>query len=135
MIDPELNYFTMEDLQIQPTKNSPLIDFFTSGKMVLAGSAYAENAKEFFEPVIQWIEDLETEEVDFDLIIDYINTSSAKKLYELLQKLQHNRRIGKKKINWFYQKWDEDNLETGKILSESLPSIEFDFVEYEKDDK
>ena len=112
-----------------------MIDFFASGKLIMAGSAYAENSKEFFDPVIRWIEDLDTEEVDFDLILEYINTSSAKKLYEMLQKLQSNRNIHTKKINWFYQKWDEDSLETGKILSDSLPHITFKFVEYEKDAK
>jgi hypothetical protein len=123
----------MEDLQIRPTKNTPLVDFFTSGKLVMAGSAFAENSKEFFDPIIDWIEELRVEKVDFDLVLEYINTSSAKKLYELLQKLQSNRNIGKSTINWFYQKWDEDSLETGKILSDSLPKIEFKFAEYEKE--
>jgi len=123
----------MEDLQIKPTKNTPLVDFFTSGKLVMAGSAFAENSKEFFDPVIEWIEDLHVEKVDFDLVLEYINTSSAKKLYELLQKLQSNKNIGGSTINWFYQKWDEDSLETGKILSESLPKIEFRYVEFEKE--
>jgi hypothetical protein len=122
----------MEDLQIKPTKNTPLVDFFISGKLVMAGSAFAENSKEFFDPIITWIEELETKSVDFDLILEYINTSSAKKLYELLQKLQSNRKVEQVTINWFFKKWDEDNLETGKILSESLPRITFNYVEYEK---
>ena len=77
----------MKDLQIAPTKTTPLIDFFASGKLIFAGSAYPENAKEFFDPIIDWIIELETEIVDFDLIVEYINTSAAKKLLELLQKL------------------------------------------------
>lgn len=125
----------MEDLQIKPTKNTPLVDFYTSGKLIMAGSAYAENSKEFFDPLIEWIEDLRAEEVDFDLILEYINTSSAKKLYELLQKLRKNYYVPNVKINWFYQKWDEDSLETGKILAESLPEVEFNYVQYEKEQK
>jgi hypothetical protein len=122
----------MNDLQIEPTNNSPLVDFFSSGKLILAGSAYPENAKEFFDPLIRWIEELQVDTVDFDLIIEYINTSAAKKLLELLQKLEANEDIQERKVNWFYQKWDEDNLETGQILSDSLPGIDFHFVEYEK---
>ncbi|MBN1949749.1 MAG: DUF1987 domain-containing protein [Bacteroidales bacterium] len=122
----------MEDLQITPTKNTPLVDFFTSGKLIMAGSAFAENAKEFFDPILDWIDELEVETVDFDLILDYINTASAKKLFELLKMLQNSRRINHVKINWFYQKWDEDSLETGKILAESLTEIKFSLVEYEK---
>lgn len=122
----------MKDLQIAPTNNTPLIDFYTSGKLIFAGSAYPENAKEFFDPIIDWIVELDTEIVDFDLIVEYINTSAAKKLLELLQKLEANSKIKERKVNWFYQQWDEDGLETGQILSDSLPEISFDFIEYEK---
>lgn len=122
----------MNDLQIDPSNNTPLIDFFASGKLILAGSVFPENAKEFFDPIIDWIVELDSNTVDFDLIIEYINTSAAKKLLELLQKLEVNDKINTRKVNWFYQKWDEDSLETGQILSDSLPGISFEFVEYEK---
>lgn len=121
----------MEDLQIQPTKKTPLIDFYTSGKLIIAGSVYPENAKEFFDPIIEWVIDLDTEEVDFDMIVEYMNTSAAKKIWELLKKLQANEKLKNIKLKWFYEEWDDDSLETGKILSESLTNIKFDFVLYE----
>jgi hypothetical protein len=122
----------MDDLHIEPTKNSPLVEFFTSGKLIIAGSVYPENAKEFFDPLIEWIVKLQSNKIDLDLIIEYINTSSAKKLLELLQKLERNLQIESRNVNWFYQKWDSDSLETGQILSESLPKINFKYSEYEK---
>ncbi len=122
----------MEDLQIEPTKNTPLIDFFSSGKLVMAGNAYAENAKEFFDPILAWVENLHVEEVDFDLIIEYINTSSAKKLLELLNKLQSSEHIKSLRVKWFYEEWDEDGLETGQALGDSLHRIHFEYVKYEK---
>ncbi|MGD2035626.1 MAG: SiaC family regulatory phosphoprotein [Bacteroidales bacterium] len=122
----------MEDLQIEPTRNTPLIEFYTSGKLVMAGNAHAENAKEFFDPIIDWIMDLQAEEVDFDLIIEYINTSSAKKLLELLNKLQSSEYVKKLKVKWFYEEWDEDGLETGQALSYSLPGIDFEYIKFEK---
>jgi uncharacterized Fe-S radical SAM superfamily protein PflX len=122
----------MEDLHITQSKNSPLVEFFQNGKLVISGSVFPENAKEFFDPLIEWIVNHQSPNVDLDLIIEYINTSSAKKLLELLQKLERNSQIGKRTVNWFYQKWDTDSLETGQILSESLPNIDFKFTEYEK---
>ena len=56
----------MNDLHINPSKNTPKIDFYTNGNMILSGSVYSENAKEFFDPVIKWIVELEVEEVNFD---------------------------------------------------------------------
>lgn len=122
----------MEDLQIEPTKNTPLIDFYSSGKLVIAGSAHPENAIEFFQPIMDWIMELRAEEVDLDLIIEYINTSSAKKLLELLLKLDSNEFIKNLKVKWFYEEWDEDGLETGQALGYSLPKINFEYVKYEK---
>lgn len=121
----------MQDLQIEPTKQTPLINFFSSGKLIMAGSVYPENAKEFFAPVIDWVIKSKLEEVDFDLIIEYINTAAAKKLLEILLKLIGNEHIKKIQVNWYYQKWDEDGLETGQILESSLPKIKFNYVEYE----
>jgi hypothetical protein len=111
----------MDDLHIEPTKNSPLVEFFTSGKLIIAGSVYPENAKEFFDPLIEWIVKLQSNKIDLDLIIEYINTSS-----------ERNLQIESRNVNWFYQKWDSDSLETGQILSESLPKINFKYSEYEK---
>ena len=122
----------MNDLQIEPTKNTPLVDFYSSGKLVMAGNAYAENAKEFFDPIIEWVMNLQVEEVDLDLIIEYINTSSAKKLLELLHRLESSEYIKKLKVKWFYEEWDEDSLETGMALGDSLPGINFEYVKYEK---
>jgi hypothetical protein len=121
----------MNDLELEPTKNTPLINFFLSGRLIMAGSINAENAREFFDPLIDCIATLESPEVDFDMIIEYINTSSAKKLLALLQRLQSNIQIKTIKVNWFYRKWDEDLLDMGNILDESLKRITFEFIEYE----
>ena len=119
----------MNDLHINPSKNTPKIDFYANGNMILSGSVYSENAKEFFDPVIRWIVELEVEEVNFDLKIDYVNTASAKKLFELLQELARNRHVKKADIKWFYDAGDEDGLETGQILADSIPGLNFKFVE------
>jgi hypothetical protein len=125
----------MEDLHIQPTKNSPLVEFSANGKMVISGSIFPENAREFFDPLIDWVMHLNAETATFDLTIEYINTSSAKKLLELLQKMERNNQIKERNVNWYYEKWDTDSLETGQILAESLTGIRFNQVEYEKKPK
>lgn len=122
----------MADLLIEPTKNSPLIDFSSTGKLVIAGNAQVENAKEFYDPVFDWIVDLRSENVNFDIVLDYINTASAKRLFEILRKLDTNSNIKKLNINWFYEADDTDHLETGQILSESLKKAKFNFTIYEK---
>ncbi len=118
----------MEDILIEPTNKTPLIDFAQTGKLVMAGSAFPENAKEFFDPIIDWIAEVNINEVDFDLVMDYFNTAAAKKLLELLRKLDSNTKIKYVKVNWYYDKEDLDSLESGQILAETLSRVKFNYI-------
>ncbi|MBN2612015.1 MAG: SiaC family regulatory phosphoprotein [Bacteroidales bacterium] len=118
----------MEDLLIEPTNKTPLVDFSQSGKLVLAGNAYPENAKDFFDPLIDWILELRVSEVIFDIVLEYFNTAAAKKLLELLRKLDASSKIEHLRINWFYDKEDKDALESGQILAETLSRAKFNYV-------
>jgi hypothetical protein len=122
----------MEDLLIEPTAKTPLIDFSLSGKLVIAGSSFPENAKEFYDPVIDWTVELRNESIDMDLVLEYMNTASAKKLLELLKKLESNLNIKNLTVNWFYDKDDEDSLEAGQILADTLSRINFTYKQFEK---
>ncbi len=122
----------MEDLILEPTKRTPSVTFINSGKLVLAGSLYSENAAEFFDPLLKWIENLKASTVDFDIIIEYMNTASAKQLLRLLMILRDNKDVTNATINWFYQKDDEETLETGEILNDSLKGINFKFVVFDQ---
>jgi hypothetical protein len=122
----------MEDILIEPTSKTPLIDFSLSGKLVIAGSSFPENAKEFFDPVIEWAGDLQTESINLDVILEYMNTASAKKVLELLRKLEANLKIKNLTVNWYYDKEDEDSLEAGQILADTLSRIRFTYRHFEK---
>jgi len=99
--------------------------------MAITGSIYSENAREYFRPLLEWVVNVEAPEINFDMKIEYINTACAKKLFELLHELDKNTHINTLNIKWFYPLGDEDALETGQILSESLLRLKFKFVEYD----
>jgi hypothetical protein len=61
-----------------------------------------------------------------------MNTASAKKLVELLKKLESNLNIKNLTVNWFYDKDDEDTLEAGQILADTLSRINFTYKQFEK---
>jgi len=122
----------MKDLLIEPTKNTPYVEFNSSGKLIIAGNIHSNNAVEFFEPLIEWIKNLSASKVDLDLILEYINTPSAKKLFELIKKLKTNNSVKEITINWYYQKGDIDHFETGQIFAEAFNGIKFNFVTYER---
>jgi hypothetical protein len=125
----------MENLFIRPSNNTPLIDFSSNGKLLMSGSSFSENADEFFQPVFDWIKKLQVEEVEFKFALDYMNTSSTKKILILLQALELNQNIKIRKVNWNYERGDEDTLETGQFLDEFLTGTTFEFTPFEKKPK
>ncbi len=122
----------MTDLIIEPTQKTPLVEFHSDGKLTLAGNSYPENVRDFYDPVLQWVSELETEAITLDLIMDYTNTASAKILLELLRKFDISKQFKTVNINWFFEEDDEDTLEAGQILDDIMTNSTFNYVEYEK---
>ncbi len=63
----------MKNIIIEPTKDTPYVEFNINGKLVIAGTAKAENANEFFDPLLEWIDNFNSETIDLDLILQQRN--------------------------------------------------------------
>jgi hypothetical protein len=120
----------MEKLVVEATNYLPRIDFSPEGQLVLEGRAIPEDASRFFEPMIRFVDELETEEVTFKINLDYFNTASSKKLLELLKHIDVNDKIQKVRINWHFEEGDEDSVETAEIYEEILDRADFSYIEY-----
>ncbi len=81
----------MDNLVIAKTKSTPGIDFrVEGGQLNIEGSSYPENTRDFFEPVIGWINKFmleETAPLTLNCKIDYLNSSSIKFLSDIFDKL------------------------------------------------
>ncbi len=105
----------MKKLITKPTKCTPEI-FFDPEKGVfnIFGDSYPENAYEFYNPVINWIDNFvkQKNQVDIELSIkiQYFDTSSSKCLSVILEKLEAYYKQGNKvNVNWLYNIDEEDN--------------------------
>ena len=121
----------MENINIEPTEQTLEIHFnFNEEKLIIKGESYPENSLEFFEPLLQWIDDYfaikDSAAVEFE--IDYLNSSSYKSIFDIVTKLgEYNDKMKKIDIKWFYPEDDEDLLETGEDLSEET-SLEITYI-------
>ncbi len=106
------------------------------------GESRPENINHFFDPINKWIEEygpyvfyLESiNESAINIVVnfklEYFNSSTAKKLLDVLEKLSI---ISKKAtkinltINWFYDVEDEDMLDTGQEY-EKLAGLKFNII-------
>lgn len=124
----------MKDLYLSPTTKTPGIEFKANGEFRIAGNSYPENATEFYQPVINWLDKFlrtNTNGISLNVDLKYINTSSIKSILKAIIKI---RTLSKStvKVAWLYEIEDEDMLEAGEDL-QKLSKLEFEFIEKEED--
>ncbi|HBH47564.1 MAG TPA: hypothetical protein DDX98_02940 [Bacteroidales bacterium] len=118
----------MEDLIIHATKISPEVIFQCNGKLKIHGKIITENAVLTFDPIFNWIAGFQGDEVEFDIFLDYMNTSASMQLFILLNKLDLNFNIENIKVNWFYDEDDEEHFETGELFEDRLERVKFNYI-------
>jgi hypothetical protein len=118
----------MDSLQIAGTQNSPSINFTSTGFFKIHGRIITENAVITFKPLFSYVEDFEGNAVEFEIELDYINTSASMQLYALLKVLDQNCGIEEIKVRWLYEVDDEDHLETGEFFEDKLDRVKFEFI-------
>lgn len=119
----------MKHLQINPTINTPLIDFNTNGNLLIKGISTPEDIVEFYEPIFKWINEFKEtkKEINFTMFIEYLNTSSSSTITDLLLLLKSIKEDGVN-VNfiWKYEDDDDDMKEMGEEL-ELITGIKFEF--------
>jgi len=126
----------MEVLSIKGTSQYPevLLDKKT-GKFDFSGNSLPEDAKGFFEPILDWIDGyIESPrlETSISFQMTYYNTPSSKFFFQILKKFEaiHLKKSAIKVI-WKYPEEDIDMRDAGVDLSESI-KIQFQLVPYKE---
>ena len=133
----------MEPLIILATKVTPGIIFDPyNDNFEISGISRPENVREFYFPVINWLIEFEKEvlakkvikfdekhPLNFNLKMNYFNSSSAKFLYDVMSELVRFHKKGHIiRILWYFEKEDEDMKYAGEEMSELL-EVPFQFIE------
>ncbi len=121
----------MRNLKIAATDRSPEVDFdFGKHYLRLVGESYPENVAEFYRPVFQaldvYLAGLGEGACRFDFELIYFNSSSAKAIMMILEKLDRAARGGASvAVNWYYDEQDDTMQELGEEFGEDLESASF----------
>jgi hypothetical protein len=121
----------MDQLFIQATKATPRVEFLPSGELSIDGRSLPEDPHGFYNPLINWIKISTLENINLEIRFEYMNTSSYKQIFTLLNCIKDNIYAKNVKIQWYYEEGDDDGYETGKEF-ESLIRLPFQFHEYEE---
>lgn len=120
----------MERLVRESTTYLPGVNFSPKGTLKMEGRAIPEDASKFFNPLIEYVDQIKVKVVIFDINLEYFNTAASKKILELLKHLDANNKIKTVRINWHFEEGDEDSIDTAEIFEESLMRIDFRYFEY-----
>ena len=124
----------MAPLVINGTEDTPEVVFDPStGKFLISGTSIPENARKFYDQIIEWLDGYMKEPADDTSIsfkLKYFNTASTKYLFDIMVLLKPLS-AGKNTLvyNWFFLSDDEDMYEAGQGFSKMLRHP-FNFVKY-----
>ncbi|MCD4692161.1 MAG: DUF1987 domain-containing protein [Calditrichales bacterium] len=110
----------MSDLfQTVKTEDKPAVNFdIQKNVFEIEGKSLPENSSEFYTPIINWISEYvkkPNKETNFVCKIEYFNSSSARKFYDIFRELEKIVQTGNEvKITWYYD--HEDRLMENKGL-------------------
>jgi hypothetical protein len=121
----------MSNLNIAATDRSPEIDFdFEHNLLRLKGESYPEDVSAFYGPVFaaldEYLAQLGNGSCSFEFELIYFNSSSAKAIMSLLEKLDEAASGGASvTVTWHYDEEDDTMLELGEEFAEDLEHAEF----------
>lgn len=121
----------MQNLTIPATARTPAIEFdFGKNYLKLSGESYPEDVTEFYNPVFSaldaYLSGLVPGSCRFDFELIYLNSSSAKAVMMLMDKLDAAAANGATvDVYWFYDEEDDTMQELGEEFGEDLENAKF----------
>ena len=121
----------MWKFEIPATARTPEVTFdFAENRLKLAGESYPEDVTEFYKPVFgaldRYLETLGQGNCRVDIELIYLNSSSAKAIMMLMDKLDAAAANGASiDVFWFYDKEDDTMQELGEEFGEDLANAAF----------
>lgn len=104
-----------------------------NGEINMDGNSYPVDAAEFFSPVFDWLDNYITDikcEIILNLRINYLNSSSTKCLFDIIDRVEeYFNSGGKVQVKWYYKSNDKDIEETGKEFQEDM-EVPFELISY-----
>ena len=98
----------------------------------IAGASFPEDARDFYAPVLEWIEEFAENPLDelcLRFKLTYYNTSSSKIIHAIFEKFESLYDNGcKLSVKWHYESDDEDMYEAGLGYKDRI-EIPFELIE------
>lgn len=129
-----LTFITMENFVIEGTPKSPAVNFDAlEGNLKIEGRSNPENAREFFNPMVNWLDEYikhPAERTHLIVNLEHFNTSTSKYLMEVLRKIRYLADNDYAfNVTWMYEDDDLEMLDTAEAY-EMMTGLRFEKVSY-----
>jgi len=131
----------MENIYIEGSHTNffvPTVDFNAeTGICTLSGESFLEDTIEFYDPLVQWLEEYTSEvkkNMTFEIKLTYFNTSTSRSILDLLNILkEYEDEGGQVIVNWHY---DEDDIDMEEDIEDYMldTGLEINMIPFEEDD-
>ncbi|NQY53005.1 MAG: DUF1987 domain-containing protein [Campylobacteraceae bacterium] len=123
----------MENIIIDETKYTPKIVLDAlKGEISFVGKSYPENTFEFYNPIMNWLEDYFSKTKNNNTIINfeiiYFNSSSSKLFFDFFDTVEEASEYHDVIINWIYDEENDSALEAGEDFIEDFENLNFNLV-------
>jgi hypothetical protein len=125
---------TMDNINIAAGDRTPEVIFdFSNNRYSLRGESYPEDVSAFFGPIIAKLDEhfsrMEGVNIEFEFEFVYFNSSTAKVLMGLFDKLEEVAgNDNTVKVRWLYEEDDENMQELGEEFGEDLEQAQFELT-------
>ncbi len=125
----------MVKFELKETATTPNVNFDpVTGILKIEGRSIPENVIDFYHPILRWIDDYSkspSEKTEIHLRFEYFNTSSSKRIFDIMKKLEKmaidtNQKVV---INWYYEEDDEDIFFAGNDYKALISRVDFNLIE------
>src|SRR5690554_522851 len=104
----------MQTFELKETLTSPYVMLNAEeGEIRIEGRSIPENVIDFYHPILSWVDRYAQEPKDETKVyfkLEYFNTSSSKRLFDIMKKVEAIASQNDKKVSiyWYYEEDDED---------------------------
>ena len=119
----------MDTIKIEASDDTPKVLCTSEGLISISGRSLTEDPFSFYIPILKWVENINAENLQIELRLDYVNTSSSKQIFNLLEVAKDNKWKKQLLIKWIYNENDDDGLSFGRELESTL-DIPFEYQSY-----
>lgn len=117
----------VKSIEVNGTEDLPSISFRPDGNMSISGRSLPINAFNVYQPLVEFVNNLETQIVLLVVDLEYTNGATVKSLYNIINAIDNNSNINCCNVQWYFDFEDTSSVATGKILCSCSQKCKFVF--------